>query len=511
MNKQGLWIDNQTFVDFSGDTSMTSLSKEIATRDKSIDFYNLGMSLPNPDPVLKKMGKDIQVYNELLVDARVGSGVMKRKAGTLCLNWSIDRGKSPSRQSKIIAKAFKKLSIYRILSEILNAPLFGNQVLEIKWATVDGLWMPIDVVGKPQSWFVFDTDNKLRMLTKTNMNPGELMPSINFLVAAHDATYENPYGFPLLSRCFWPVTFKKGGYKFWVTFLEKYGMPFLWGKLPRGLDKKEYEDLYGMLEKMVQDAVAVTPDDASISMVENKGSGSGSSDLFEKLMKYSDSQVSEAITGVTLTTDIGSSGSRAAAETHKDVADEIVWGDKHLCEQTMNTLIARICEFNFGPGEVPTFSLWRDEDVDTAQAERDGTLSEKCGVEFSPQYFQREYGFEDGDIVSVRKPQTAGDQSSAAVQFSEAPVGINKTISKQFPDQQAIDDAINSIPPEELQKQMEGMLKPIIDLINKGEDHNAVMEQLVTAYPDMDTTSLQEMLARAIFVCEVWGRLNADN
>ena len=445
MNKQGLWIDNQTFVDFSSKGSIgSSLSKEIATRDKSIDFYNLGMYLPNPDPVLKKMGKDIQVYKEFLSDARVGSCVMKRKAGVLCLNWSIDRGKSLSRQSKIIEKAFKKLSIYKILSEILNAPLFGNQVLEIKWATVDGLWMPVDVVGKPQNWFVFDTENKLRMLTKTNITLGEKLPPNNFLVAAHDATYENPYGFPLLSRCFWPVTFKKGGYKFWVTFLEKYGMPFLWGKLPRGLDKQEYEDLYDILEKMVQDAVAVTPDDASISMVENKGSGSGSSDLFEKLLKYSDSQVSEAITGVTLTTDIGSNGSRAAAETHKDVQDEIVWGDKHLCEQTMNTLIARICEFNFGGSEYPTFSLWRDEDVDTAQAERDGTLSEKCGVEFSPRYFQREYGFEDGDIAAVRKPQVTGDQptdttNQPSVQFSEKKGDSPE--SPQFPDQEAIDEA----------------------------------------------------------------------
>jgi hypothetical protein len=34
--------------------------------------------LPNPDPVLKKLGKDITVYKELLADPVVGSHVFRR-------------------------------------------------------------------------------------------------------------------------------------------------------------------------------------------------------------------------------------------------------------------------------------------------------------------------------------------------------------------------------------------------------------------------------------------------
>uniref|UniRef100_UPI00356B69DC phage portal protein family protein n=1 Tax=Escherichia coli TaxID=562 RepID=UPI00356B69DC len=40
---------------------------------------------------------------------------------------------------------------------------------------------------------------------------GELLSPSKFVVPAQDASYDNPYGFPDLSMCFWPVAFKKGG------------------------------------------------------------------------------------------------------------------------------------------------------------------------------------------------------------------------------------------------------------------------------------------------------------
>jgi phage gp29-like protein len=289
------------------------------------------------------------------------------------MQWSVDRGKAKSRQAKITSDALQALDMNRIIGEILNAPLCGYQPLEVLWGKVGGWILPIDVVGKPRNWFAFDASNNPRFLTKVDMILGEELPPKQFLFARYEPTYDNPYGFPLLSRCFWPVTFKKGGYKFWVTFLEKFGMPFLWGKLPRGLGKKEYDDLYDILERMVTDAVAVTPDDGSISMIESKGS-SGSSDIYEKFLTFADSEVSKAIVGQTLTTQVGEKGSYATSQTHMEVRNDIVLGDKRLCESTMNQLIIWIDELNFQSGNPPTFSLYKEEDVDLTLAERDDKL-----------------------------------------------------------------------------------------------------------------------------------------
>lgn len=398
--KKGLWINEKTFIQFS-DKTTNSLSAEIATRQRSIDFYSLGMYLPNPDPVLKKTGKDIAVYNELLSDGHLGGCVTSREAGVKSLEWEIDRGKSKSRQAKLIDDLFKNLDLYRIITEILTAPLFGYAPLEVIWERVGNYILPKDIVGKPQHWFVFSEENELRLRTKQNMMNGEELPEKKFLLARHRATYENPYGFPELSRCFWPVTFKKGGFKFWVVFAEKYGMPFLWGKLPRGFDQKEYDKLADTLQNMIQDAIAVTPDDASVQLLTTEGRATG--DIYNKLIEACKAEISIALLGQNLTTQV-TGGSYAATESHMEVRKDITDSDKKLVVQTFNQLIKWIGEINFTSGEMPVFSMYEEEDVDKTLAERDELLA-RAGVKLTPQYYQREYGFEEGDIASVGSPQ----------------------------------------------------------------------------------------------------------
>ena len=57
--------------------------------------------------------------------------------------------------------------------------------------------------------------------------------------------------------------------------------------------------------------------------------------------------------------------------------------------------------------------------------------------------------------------------------------------------------------------QLEGILKPVIDMIQNGEDYKDILNKLAGTYPEMNQQALTEMLARAIFVTETWGRLNA--
>lgn len=503
MNKRGIWINDKTFITFSD--KKTSLTEEIATRKAAIDFYSLGMYLPNPDPVLKKQGKDIAVYKELLTDSHVGGCITSRKSGVLSLEWSIDRGKAKSRQAKLIEDVFKNLDINSIVSEILNAPLFGYQVLEVIWENTGSYILPRAVIGKPQRWFVFGEDNTLRLRTKNNYN-GKPLPERKFLLVQHEANYENPYGFPLLSRCFWPVTFKKGGLRFWVVFTEKYGMPFLIGKQPRGTGQQETDKFADQLERMVQDAIAVIPDDSSVDIL--KSDTRASADIYSKLIEYCDRQISIAILGQNLTTQV-EGGSYAASQVHMQVRKDIIDSDKRLVEKTLNTLIKWIIELNFGASEFPVFSMYEEEDVDKDLAERDEKLTasmEKSGLKLSKKYYQKAYALEDEDIE--QRTEDRGQRAEDRQQKTEFAEGSTLE-AKGLSDQQAIDDALDSITPEDLQKQMEGVLKPVIELINESKDYNTVMERLIETYPDMDTKAIEDMLARAIFVSELWGRLNA--
>jgi len=436
--------------------------------------------LPDPDIVLRKQGKDISVYKELTSDSHLFSVMGSRRSGVRSQEWAIDRGSAKTRQSKIIEDLFKtKIKPFDLMGSILDAPFYGYAVMEVVWEHRDGLILPLKVVSKPKEWFAFDPSGEL--LLKSKKAPqGEAVPPYKFLVARNQASYENPYGEKILSRCFWPVVFKKGGIKFWVTFAEKYGMPFLIGKTPRGSDKKESDALADQLEVMVQDAIAVIPDDSSVEIKEASGKAS-SADVYEKMATFFNSEISKAVLGQTLTTEVGKTGSYAASQTHQEVRGDLIIEDKHLVEDTINTLIGWIWELNFS-GTPPTFTLYEEEDVDEALAKRDETLT-KTGVKFTKSYYMKAYGFEEGDIEVV---DTVQPQTPPVVQnFSETPPSPKPAdvLDEQF-------KAINT------QSSEQEILSTILGVLDRASTYEEAMDAILAIYPTFELPSLQNTINR---------------
>ncbi|WP_440217239.1 DUF935 domain-containing protein [Chromobacterium piscinae] len=487
MKAKGMWVSPTEFVQFGEPRQF--LSDQIATRSRSIDFHALGMYLPNPDPVLKALGKDIKVYRELRADAHAGGCIRRRKAAVKALEWGLDRGASKSRVAKSITDIFNDLNLSRIIGEMLDAMLYGYQPMEIMWGKVGSYLVPVDIVGKPADWFIYDEDNQLRLRTKQAPLKGEELPERKFLVPRQDASYDNPYGFPDLSMCFWPTTFKKGGLKFWVQFTEKYGSPWLVGKHPRSASTQETDLLLDSLEAMVQDAVAVIPDDSSVEIKE-AANGANNADVYERLLHFCRSEVSIALLGQNQTTE--ASSNRASAQAGLEVTRDIRDGDKEVIEEALNQLVRWVCELNFNGGDRPRFEMWEQEQVDEVQAGRDEKLT-RAGAEFTPAYFKRAYNLQDGDLVETAKPETSAE-------FAEA--------DEEAPDQDALDAALDVLSADELQADVAAMLQPLFDRIRAGAQPDELLGSLAELYPDMDASGLQERLARAIFTAKVWGRLH---
>lgn len=463
---------------------------EIATRKRSINFYSLGTYLPDPDIVLRKQGKDMKVYRELLCDPHVFACIQSRKAGVLSLEWDICRGEDKDKNAELIEELLKKLDIYRLISDILDATSFGFQPLEIIWGKVDNLVLPMEVKAKPSEWFCFDDENNLKFRTKESYF-GEELPQMKFLCPQSNACYDNPYGERTLSKVFWAVTFKKGGLKFWVVFTEKYGIPHLIGKHPRGASKEETDELADLLEDMVQDAIAVIPDDSSVEIQEaNKSS---SAEIFEKLIDKMNAEISKAILGQTLTTEIGSSGSYAASNTHMGVRQDIIDADKKLVEKTINQLIQWIYDVNFPNEEAPVFEMFAPEDVDLTLAQRDKILYD-TGVKFTKEYFIKTYGLDDEDfeireeMLPVQPPQ-----------FKEFKEEENQVLG-----QEQIEKLYKFISDEKLNTQAQLLLKPIISLVESCDSYEE-LEELLTE-KNLHSKKFEQDLQKALFLCELQGR-----
>lgn len=492
MRAKGMWVSPTQFVQFA--ESGKSLSDQIATRSRSIDFHALGMYLPNPDPILKAIGKDIKVYRELRADAHVGGCIRRRKAAVKALEWGIDKEKSRSRVAKSIESIFAGLPIKDILTEMLDAVLYGYQPMEITWEKVGGYIVPVALTGKPPDWFIYGPENDLRFRSRQAMINGEELPPRKFLVPRQDPSYDNPYGFADLSMVFWPTTFKKGGLKFWVTFSEKHGGSWVIGKHPRGTGDKEADDLLDRLEDMVQDAVAVIPDDASVEIIEAAGK-SASADVYERLLMFCRAEVSTALLGQNQTTEANSTN--ASAKAGADVTRDIRDGDKAIVEAAFNELIRWTCELNFNESSLPVFSMWEQEEVDQVLAERDEKLV-RAGAKLTPAYFKRAYNLQDGDLDETpAEPPT----TDPAVAFAEG--------ADLAPDQAAIDAALDALADSDLNADAQAMLAPLFKRLVKGAPPDELLGMLVGLYPEMDATGLQERLARMIFVGRLWGRLHA--
>ena len=465
------------------------LSEEIATRKRSINFYSLGTYLPDPDIVLKKQGKDIRIYKELLCDPHVFACVQSRKSGTLSLEWDLNRGSDKDKNAELIINLLKKLDIRKLMNDILDAVLFGFAPIEIMWGKVGNYILPLELKAKPPEWFCFDDENQLKFRTKEHYW-GEELPPRKFLCPQSNPSYENPYGERVLSRVFWSVTFKKGGLKFWVVFTEKYGMPHLIGKHPRGATKEETDNLADLLEQMVQDAIAVIPDDSSVEIQEANKSSSAA--IYEQLIDKMNAEISKAILGQTLTTEIGSNGSYAASNTHMGIRQDIIDSDKKLVEQTINQLIQWIYEINFSNAEIPVFELYQEEDVDLTLAQRDKILFDS-GVKFTKEYFIKTYGFDEDDIeIKEDILPTAMSQYS---QFAEEPV---------IKGQKQIDDLFKFLSEVELNKQTQKMLSPLISLLESCEDYEEAYELLTDK--NLHTKQLEQSIQKAMFLCELQGR-----
>lgn len=507
-----LWINEREFVLFK--EAKTSLSKELATRKRSIDYYSIIKNLPDPDPVLKEQGKDISVYRELLTDPHVWACIQSRKSGILSLEWEIDRGMPKSKQAEIIEGLFNDIDLHNLISEILDATLFGFQPIEINWKRQGSLLLPYEIKAKPPEWFVFDDDNRLKLRTKDNYY-GEELEEHKFLCPQYNPTYINPYGERILSRVFWSVMFKSTGMEFWATFTEKYGMPFILGKHPRATYDGDSDNLMYMLENLVQDAVAVIPHDSDVQLFEaNKTS---SADIYERLIDKMNAEISKAVLGQTLTTEIGDKGSYAASNTHMDVRHDIIEADKRLVEKTLNQLIHWIYQENFGAlkqKNIPEFSLFEEEETDlNLVSQRDKAVTELSGIKFTKTYLMKTYGYEEDDFempeagVQTHSDKMPGESEPENKEENKEPESEFKEFAEsQFPDQQAIDKFIDSFSDDELQTQADTILKPIFQLINNADSYEEIYEKL--SEKGLKTDEIEKILQKVIFTSQTWGQIN---
>jgi phage gp29-like protein len=449
--------------------------------------------------------KGLRIYDELLRDTRAHSIVQKRQTAVTARDWYIDPAaeSGPEREAAaLVESVLKRMNFDKLCLDLLDALVKGFAVAELMPVVRHGR-VEIDyAIARDQRRFAFTDERELRLLTREAMVHGVPIPERKFIRHTFGGKDGNPNGLGLGSKLFWPVFFKRQGIKFWLTLADRYGTPTTMGSYPAGTQDDEVDKVLRGLRALAREGVIVKPEGWVIELLESRSAGNITT--HEALCRYMDEQMAECVLGETLTTNVGTVGSKAAAETHNDVREILVRHDADMLSETLNrTLVRWIIEWNMGFDVEPPL-LWRsfseEEDLN-ARAPRDEAL-QRMGWYLTPERFAEIYGegyeFRGGQSEARAAPPGAPGApglGDPALAFSEA----------GEPERDLADD---------LADQLDQVAGPVTDraidriraLLDEAADFEEFSQKLLALYPALPAEDLAALLRDAMTVAELSGR-----
>lgn len=344
------------------------LGKPIATPESDpAGWFGHLQHLPNPDPILRAMGQADRVYASILADGHVIGDVR-----------SI-RGEFRSHEMRIVsgneadprAEAARRLCETYLANcnpsdvsdwmevgwQMCSSILTGYRVHEPVWGyhqstnpVLKGMLLPDEMLDRPGRRFRFDAKGAPLLISRSSLLGAPIEP-YQAIVSRHMATVENPYGHALLSSCFWPWTFKTGGWRYFVKYCERHGLPWPVGRYPQGTQDKEIDDLAEALSAMLDSGYAVVQEGTGVELLVPNATGSMLPQ--ESLIDRCNREMSKALTGQAMTAELQNVGARAATETALKRQSSINDADRDIAATSMSALFRWITIFNFGPDVAP--------------------------------------------------------------------------------------------------------------------------------------------------------------
>ncbi|WP_320202458.1 DUF935 domain-containing protein [Agrobacterium rosae] len=486
---------------------------EIATiaSDPYVPHYQ-GIMHPTDEVLASRGGiNGLKVYDEIRRDPHAFAILQKRKLEVISREWKVQAPDNATpldqKAAAEVEKQFNAIDFDKLTKGLLGAVLKGFAVGEVIWHLVDGIWTLKAVKVKKQRRFRMTVDGELRVLTRSNMMDGEAVPDRKFVVHRHsiDDDDDDPYGVGIGSVLFWPAWFKRQVMAHWLRGVEKHATPTTHAKYEGAFDQTRQDQLLGALRNMANDTGIVTPDTVTIELLEATNGGGG--EIQEKLSRYLDELMSEAVLGETLSTNSGTRGARSLGEIHNEVRIAIAKADSDLlCATLKDTVVRWIVEVNYPGAVLP--EVYRDfsetEDLDK-KIDRDKKLYEMGYEPKDVDYVNETYG---GDWIkkqqAVPLPAANGNlplpkpKATAGLEFAENP---NSAAARG---QRAVEDLSSQL--ETIaQPGIDGMIESIRAEFSEASSYDDLISRLALLSSEMGIEDLASALEQGSLLGQLEG------
>lgn len=449
-------------------------------------------------------------------DAHLLCEIGKRKLAVMDLDWDIVPPRNATAREKADAEWVKEVltdavdPIEDLLLALMDGIGHGFAPVELEWRR-DGAEMLPAFWPRPQEWFRLDRPRTELRLIDASAEGAPLQP-FGWVLHTHGKAKTGYQGRMGLHRALvWPFLYKAYSLGDFAEFLETYGLPMVIGKYYQGASADEKASLMRAVTALGHDARAIMPADMAIEINKVTADGSGTPHL--AMIDWADRAQSKAILGQTTSSEARSTGMGSGVATvHNEVRQDIRNADARQIAGTITRdLIYPLLALN--KGGIDSLKRCPRLVFDTGEAEDLVMLADgvdklvKAGMRTIPVKWVHEK-------ARIPEPaegeETLGAPAAAPTKPAALAALLAAPPAPTFADQAAIDAALDAIPAENLQAMSEAMLAPILQLLDEAGSFEEALAAIAARYPDMDSTRIEDLLARAMFAAELWGHGNAE-
>lgn len=445
-------------------------------------------------------------------DPHLFSQLQTRKLAVTGLEWEVVPF-SLEEQDKVIAEWISDQlagieNLSDIMMDMLDAIGKGISIMEIEWG-LDSDYQNVIVDIKPvhSKKLMWDSITDEMKICTEAFPEGISVPKNKFVIHRYKAKSGHESRAGILRVISWMYLFKNYSLKDWVAFAEVYGMPLRLGKYDASASKEDKRALMEAIVSLGSDAAGIVPSSTMIEFIEaNKN---GSTDAYDKLVRYCDEQTSKAVLGQTLSSDSGG-GSYAQGKVHNEVRHDLTKADAVALASTIRQqIIGPLVEYNFGPdAELPQFKFDCQDPEDLLQtADIYVKLGTELGVPIATDHIYKKFNIpkpEDGqDLIRPRK-----------FRMEDGPEGTDTNPMKEdlLEGQEQV-DLIAELASKNADDIFEELFRPIRKLAGSCNTLQELKETLededrvLALYEEMDVTGLRDMLHQGMYLAELIGRV----
>lgn len=500
-------------------TPRPEIGREIATTADGIDItrgYTGPLLLPFDSVLRNRGGYDLQIYEQVLSDPEVKTTFGSRQDSVVACEWQVEPGgeKRIDRQAAdYLHEQLHNIGWDNVTRKMLFGVFYGYAPAEILYK-VDSTRIGLQAIKvRNRRRFRFGKAGDLRLLTQSQMTEGVPAPAPyfwNFCCGAdHD---DEPYGLGLAHWLYWPVLFKRNGLKFWLIFLEKFGMPTAVGKYDQDASAPEQTKLLHATRAIQTDSGIIMPKDMEIDLLEAARSGTAD---YKALQDYMDATIQKVVLGQTASTQ-GTAGKLGNDELQKDVRADIIKADADLiCESFSQGPARWLTEWNFPGAALPRVFRVTEEPEDLgAIAARDKKVLD-LGFKPKQVYIDQTYGpnYEPVQAPEVQDP-LAPPSAIDGAQFADAGRAVVDLLRRHYPASFADGSALPPDPSVPMARQLDRQLAgtgaawvdQVRQLAQSVESLEELRDKLFELQPDMSLDDYAGAMADAMTAATLAGR-----